>query len=125
MRKFLKLTIIGLAFFANSTYAAETSIKIEATKTLGILSAIVDKKLATDEGYILLSAGGKISGQMAGDLVSGEWSTKDEYYCRSIKYGDKRIDTDCQIILNSDQGVIFHRHRGGGRKVGPYRVMSN
>lgn len=103
--------------------AAENTLKITATKTLDILADIQDKKLATDKGYIMLQSDGKITGMMNAAPVVGEWSTKDEYYCRSITYGNQRTDTDCQIILNTPDGVIFHRHRGGGRKVGPYLVQ--
>ncbi|MGL1921117.1 MAG: hypothetical protein OCD03_08820 [Hyphomicrobiales bacterium] len=103
-------------------HAADNGFKITATKTLDILAQIIDKKLSSPEGHIQLNADGKISGLMGGQMVTGEWSSKGDFYCRNITIGTKRTDTDCQIILNSPNGIIFHRHRGAGRKVGPYVV---
>lgn len=125
---FIKLVAVSglavcLSLGINTSFAAENTLEITATKTLDILALIQDKKLVTEDGYIMLQSDGKITGLMKGAPVVGEWSAKDEHYCRSIQYGDGYVDTDCQIILNTKDGVIFHRHRGGGRKVGPYLVQ--
>lgn len=125
IKKFVIATVfISTAIGLNFAYAAENSLNIFATKTIDILLLIRDKKLVTDEGYIRLQTDGKITGMMNGAPVTGGWSIKGDFYCRSITYGDKGTDTDCQIILNTDKGIVFHRHRGVGRKVGPYLVQT-
>ncbi|MBL1241372.1 MAG: hypothetical protein COB13_005955 [OCS116 cluster bacterium] len=103
--------------------SAATALEIKAKTTPDILMAITDKKLVNDKGYIVLKSDGKIEGMSGGKSVSGKWSEKDGFYCRSMAVGDGYVDTDCQIILNTDKGIIFHRHKGAGRKVGPYKAQ--
>lgn len=96
------------------------AVDVTGQKTSVILAQIIDKKLVTKGGFIVLNKQGEITGNVDSNAVTGSWSEKDGYYCRSVTYGSKRTDTDCQIILNTSEGLFFHRHRGGGRKVGPY-----
>ena len=99
------------------------ALEIKAKTTADILTAITDKKLVNDKGYIMLKSDGKIEGMSDGKSVTGEWSEQGGFYCRSMAVGDGYLDTDCQIILNTDDGLIFHRHKGAGRKVGPYKAQ--
>ncbi|MBL1420720.1 MAG: hypothetical protein COC24_009455 [Alphaproteobacteria bacterium] len=120
-KSFAMVTMLVGSFTA--CCSAVNALEISAKSTAGILTAITDKKLINDKGHIILKSDGKIEGVSDGKLVTGDWSEKDGFYCRSMAVGDGRVDTDCQIILNTDEGLIFHRHKGAGRKVGPYKAQ--
>lgn len=82
----------------------------------------VGKKLVYKKGEVTVHDDGTLTGIHAGKKLSGSWSWKDEYYCRTGKVGKKDIGHDCQVVEQSGNNLIFIRKKGKGKKSTPYQI---
>ena len=57
---------------------------------------------------------GTITGRAFGRDVSGNWTWEDTYFCRSMTWGQKDIDYNCQEVRVAGDRLIFQSDRGTG-----------
>ena len=82
----------------------------------------VGKKLVTKSGYVNVGKDGSLRGEFGGRELTGKWYWEDGYYCRTVKLGDRDLGHDCQAVLVTEDGMVFHRGKGQGKKSSPYRA---
>ena len=80
------------------------------------------KKLVTEGGYVNVGEDGTLTGAFGSGEVTGKWTWEGEYYCRTVQVGFRDLGHDCQAVLVTEDGLVFHRNKGGGRKSPPYQV---
>jgi hypothetical protein len=57
---------------------------------------------------------GNITGRAFGRYVSGNWTWEDTFFCRSMTWGQKEIDYNCQEVRVTGNRLIFQSDRGTG-----------
>lgn len=80
------------------------------------------KRLVSEVGWVDVGKDGSLRGEFGGRELTGNWYWEDEYYCRTVRLGDRDMGHDCQAVLVTDDGMVFHRGKGEGRKSPPYRA---
>ncbi|OWU86266.1 hypothetical protein ATO6_05375 [Oceanicola sp. 22II-s10i] len=58
---------------------------------------------------------GRITGRAFGREVTGSWNWQDGFFCRTLNWGDKPFDRNCQKVDAGDSGVRFTSDRGTGQ----------
>ncbi|QUJ78091.1 dihydrodipicolinate reductase [Sulfitobacter albidus] len=61
-----------------------------------------------------VSPGGSISGRGATWPVSGNWTWKDGYFCRSLEWGGDDLGYNCQEVKASGNKIRFTSDQGAG-----------
>ena len=82
----------------------------------------VGKKLVTKGGVVYQGEDGTLTGAFGSRELTGKWTWEGEYYCRTVQVGDRDFGHDCQAVLVTEDGLVFHRNKGGGKKSTPYQV---
>ena len=57
---------------------------------------------------------GRITGRAFGRPVTGEWTWKSRYFCRSMQWGDEPIPHNCQTVDRIGGKLRFRSDRGTG-----------
>jgi len=63
---------------------------------------------------LTVSADGRIDGRAVGRSVTGDWSWQDGYFCRSMKWGQRDIPYNCQLVQAHGNKLRFTTDRGDG-----------
>ena len=110
--------LIALSLTALIFGAAEAvALDYRAVKRQGeFTEAVVNKTITADWGWIRLSPGGQITGEVNGAPVRGAWSWENGYYCREYAYGDTTLAHNCQTIHISGRNLLLIRDKGKGRR---------
>jgi hypothetical protein len=58
---------------------------------------------------------GDITGNGMGWPVSGAWTWRDGFFCRSLNWGGDDLGDDCQTVLQNGDQLRFVAERGGGQ----------
>ncbi|WP_099827745.1 dihydrodipicolinate reductase [Oceaniglobus indicus] len=61
-----------------------------------------------------VSPGGAITGTAFTADVTGSWTWSGDYFCRSLKYGNKQLADNCQTVAVSGATIRFTADRGAG-----------
>ncbi|UWR22203.1 dihydrodipicolinate reductase [Sulfitobacter sp. S190] len=78
-------------------------------------SLVVGKTLTRPFVKLEVSPGGAISGTGAAWAVSGNWTWKNGYFCRSLEWGGDDLGYNCQEVTASGQKIRFTSDQGAGR----------
>lgn len=82
------------------------------------------KTLVTNGGRVLVGEDGTLSGKFGDRWLLGKWYWDDTFYCRNVILDGRDLGHDCQVVLVTDDGLVFHRNKGHGKKSTPYRMES-
>ena len=106
--------LIPTIFVALMGFAAPAFAEFETIKTRAdFMSAVNGKTLTRPFVKIRLSSNGAITGKGASWDVTGKWSWKGNYLCRSLNWGGDDLGYNCQEIkvkgatmrITSDKGT--------------------
>jgi len=76
--------------------------------------AIIGKKLFNKQGYSIANADGTVTGQFGGEVWSGTWETKGDFWCREGSVGTETIPYDCQVLTLAGDQLTLIRNQGSG-----------
>ena len=101
----------ALAFGAGTPAVAELT-KVNSAEEFKTL--ISGKTLTRPLVKIKVSPGGAISGRGAAWDVTGKWTWKNGYFCRSLEWGGDDLGYNCQEVKASGQKIRFTSDQGSG-----------
>ncbi|MEM1362127.1 MAG: dihydrodipicolinate reductase [Pseudomonadota bacterium] len=103
------LTAAALSFAASSASAFE-----QINRADQFVAAISGKALTRVGIRLTVSPGGEIQGRAFGRPVSGDWSWQDGYFCRDLRWGQKELGYNCQMVQRDGTALRFTSDRGEG-----------
>lgn len=106
-RTFIMLVTFCLASPALADFA---KVQSEAEFVRLVSGKVLTRPLVKLE----VSESGAISGTGATWAISGDWSWKDGYFCRSLEWGGDDLGYDCQEVTVSAGKVRFTSEQGNG-----------
>lgn len=62
-----------------------------------------------------VSPSGEIGGRAFGSQVTGNWNWQGQFFCRTMRWGSKQLDPNCQMVRISGDTIRFISDRGEGR----------
>ncbi len=101
------------SLFALSTAAFADFQKVQSQNDF--VSAISGKTLTRPLVELQVTPGGSISGTGAVWPVSGKWSWKDGYFCRSLEWGGDDLGYNCQEVAVAGTKIRFTSDKGTGK----------
>lgn len=105
--------IIAASFIFTTPAAAQQTAVVTDRSTF---IALIEGKTLTRLGVRLrVSRDGRISGRAFGKVVTGEWTWKAPYFCRSMQWGDEPLPYNCQQVSQRGQNLRFQSDRGTGQ----------
>ena len=110
------LTLFVLAVWQTALHVPESSGEDTITTEKEFREKVVGMKNTSERGYSIIHEDGSITGSFNGRDLTGNWTWEGEYFCRSVKLGDKELPDDCQIVTVSGDKVTFIRNRGEGKR---------
>ena len=106
------IIIIFLSLMATSAAAQE--ILTKRSDFLNAVAAnILEIKLLRLQLKVLDN--GKITGKAFGRDVTGAWEWTNGFFCRSMTWGDRELENNCQQVVNDRKSLIFISDKGTGR----------
>ena len=78
------------------------------------VAAVNGKRLTRRLVELRVTSGGVISGKGAVWEVSGNWSWKDSYFCRTLIWGGKDLGYNCQVVMRDGAKIRFTSDKGAG-----------
>ncbi|KIN74758.1 hypothetical protein [Sulfitobacter guttiformis] len=103
--------LAALAFIAATPAVAELA-KIETASEFKTL--IGGKTLTRPLIKMAVSTGGAIEGQGAAWPISGSWTWKDGFFCRSLEWGGDDLGYNCMEVKASGSKIRFTADQGAG-----------
>ena len=101
----------ALAMLIASPAAAEFT-KVDSAAAFK--SLVSGKTLSRPLVRLQVSPNGKISGRGATWDVSGNWTWKNGYFCRSLEWGGDDLGYNCQEVTTTGTKVRFTSDQGKG-----------
>lgn len=99
--------ILGLASPAMADFA-----KVQSASEFENL--VAGKTLTRPFVQLQVGTNGAISGKGAAWPVTGEWTWKDGYFCRSLEWGGDDLGYNCQEVKASSTKIRFTSDQGKG-----------
>ena len=78
------------------------------------VAAVNGNRLTRPLVDLRVTSGGAISGKGAVWEVTGKWSWKDGYFCRTLVWGGKDLGYNCQLVARDGAKLRFTSDRGAG-----------
>lgn len=113
----MNMTISAVTFV---TAMAATPALAELTKvnSASAFKSIVDgKTLSRPLIKLRVGTNGSISGKGAKWPVTGSWTWKGGYFCRSLEWGGDDLGYNCQEVKASADKIRFTSDQGSGQTV--------
>jgi len=106
------ITALFLSLMATTVTAQET-----LTKKPDFLAAVAGHVLEIGLLRVQLQVleSGEITGKAFGRGVTGTWDWRDGFFCRSMTWGDRELEYNCQQVKKEGTSLIFTSDKGGGR----------
>ena len=106
------ITAIFLSLMATSAAAQETLIE-RSDFLSAVATNILEIRLLSLQLKVLDS--GEITGKAFGRGVTGSWEWTDGFFCRSMTWGDRELEYNCQQVKKDGASLIFTSDKGTGR----------
>jgi len=87
----------------------------QVTEKSEFLSLVSGKTISRPLVKLSVSSDGQISGKGAKWPVTGKWTWKGGYFCRSLDWGGTDLGYDCQMVTMNNGSISFTAERGKGR----------
>ena len=78
------------------------------------VAAVNGKKLTRPLVNLQVTSGGVISGKGAVWEVTGTWTWKDGFFCRTLVWGGKDLGYNCQVVMRDGAKIRFTSDKGTG-----------
>lgn len=109
---FRTATIVAALALGLGTPAIAEFVKVENESDF--VRLVAGKTLTRPLVKIEVSESGDISGTGAAWAVTGNWTWKDGYFCRSIEWGGDDLGYNCQEVAASGMKIRFTSDQGSG-----------
>ena len=106
------LPVIAAFAFAVATPAAAEFTKVSSAEEFK--NIVSGKTLTRSLVKVKVSPNGSISGRGATWDLSGKWTWKNGYFCRSLEWGGDDLGYNCQEVKASGQKIRFTSDQGSG-----------
>ena len=106
------ITAIFLSLMATSAAAQDTLIE-RSDFLSAVATNILEIRLLSLQLKVLDS--GEITGKAFGRGVTGSWEWTDGFFCRSMTWGDRELEYNCQQVKKDGASLIFTSDKGTGR----------
>lgn len=106
------LPVIAALTFAAATPAVAEFSKVNSAEEFKTI--VVGKTLTRPLLRIKVSPNGSISGRGATWDLSGNWTWKNGYFCRSLEWGGDDLGYNCQEVRASAGKIRFTSDQGSG-----------
>ncbi len=109
-----KVFMIACASILAMSQAAHAEFqKVESQSAF--VSAIEGKKLRRPLVELSVTSTGGISGTGAIWEISGNWTWKDGFFCRSLEWGGDDLGYNCQEVTLNGEKIRFTSDKGFGQ----------
>lgn len=105
------LGTVGVAYVAPSY--AETGYDTIETRA-GFVAATSGKTLTQVGIRLNVRGDGSITGRAFGQDVRGTWTWEGPYFCRTLSYGKRTLERNCQTVEKNEAGLRFTADQGQG-----------
>lgn len=78
------------------------------------VAAVNGKRLTRPLVDLRVTSGGAISGKGAVWEVTGTWTWKDGFFCRTLVWGGKDLGYNCQVVMRDGAKIRFTSDKGTG-----------
>ena len=78
------------------------------------VAAVKGKRLTRLLVNLQVTPGGAIAGKGAAWQITGSWSWKDGYFCRTLVWGGKDLGYNCQVVMRDGAKIRFTSDKGTG-----------
>ncbi|WP_299414332.1 dihydrodipicolinate reductase [uncultured Sulfitobacter sp.] len=106
------LPALGALCIAAATPAAAEFSKV--TSASQFKSLVSGKTLTRPLVKLRVNSNGAITGKGAAWDVSGKWTWKNGYFCRSLDWGGEDLGYNCQEVQASGKKIRFTSDQGTG-----------
>lgn len=107
------LSLAGAAAFSLASTAQADFQKVESKSVF--VSTINGKTLTRPLVKLQVTPSGSISGTGAVWDVTGEWSWRDGFFCRSLNWGGDDLGYNCQEVAVTGSKIRFTSDKGTGQ----------
>ncbi|MGC9370562.1 MAG: dihydrodipicolinate reductase [Paracoccaceae bacterium] len=109
----MRALITGLVLSLAAGHAgAEEARRIESRDVF--VGLIADRQLARFGIRLSVTPAGEIAGRAFGKPVTGAWRWSDGYFCRDLRFGDRELGPNCQVVEKRGQTLRFIADKGAG-----------
>ena len=105
------LKLIIFLFIAGHASASETMI----TNRSDFENLVIEKKLKRFLISLSVTSDGKIKGEAAGRNVTGDWDWIDGFFCRTMLWGARELEYNCQLVTFDGRRLHFISDQGKGQ----------
>lgn len=78
------------------------------------VAAVNGKRLTRPLVNLQVTPGGAIAGKGAAWQITGSWSWKGGYFCRTLVWGGKDFGYNCQVVMRDGAKIRFTSDKGAG-----------
>lgn len=107
----VKIALTAVSMALATPAAAELSVIESASEFKRLVSG---KTLTRPLVKLTVSPSGGISGRGAAWPVTGSWTWKNGYFCRSLEWGGDDLGYNCQQVQASEGRIRFTSDQGKG-----------
>jgi hypothetical protein len=111
MKKVIIIACASVLAMSQAAFAEFQKVESQAA----FVSAIEGKKLKRPLVELSVTPAGGISGTGAVWEISGSWSWKDGYFCRSLEWGGDDLGYNCQEVTLNGGKIRFTSDKGAGQ----------
>ena len=111
MKRFVAAAVIA----SPTTLAASAASAKQVTDKSEFLNIVSGKTISRPLVKISVTSDGRIFGKGAKWPVTGNWSWKGGYFCRSLDWGGSDLGYDCQMVTFENGSIRFTSQRGKGQ----------
>lgn len=112
MRVALIAAALGVVLVSSPLAASTDFTRI--TNKQDFVSKVVGKKLTRPLIQVRVTPRGEITGKGSRWAISGNWTWKDGYFCRTLNWGGDELGYNCQEVSIRGGKVRFRSDRGAG-----------
>lgn len=110
MKKVLITACASILALSGAAYAEFQKVESQAE----FVSATSGKTLKRPMVQLNVTPAGAISGKGAVWEISGSWTWKDGYFCRSLEWGGDDLGYNCQEVALNGGKIRFTSDKGAG-----------
>ncbi len=111
MKNVILASFMTLFTLSTAAYAEFQTV----TNQSDFVSVVSGKKLTRPLVELRVSPDGAITGTGAVWDVSGKWTWKDGYFCRTLEWGGDSLGYNCQEVAISGRKIRFIADKGAGK----------
>ncbi len=108
----MRVLALSLALILPVPALANDAQRIETRAAF--LSLVQDRALTRFGITLNVGPDGRITGRGFGMDVTGEWSWRDGFFCRTLAFGSRAEPLNCQVVERRGSTLRFTADKGAG-----------